>query len=242
MSTMRKNLVVVENFYAEPYVVREYALRQRYYYPYQADADVRSGKVRFSWMSTWFRRASECPFKSSSALIARLEEVTGDRIDLDHWNRDFPITEEGKAAHDCADVPRSCLWNTCFHFKPTNNQQLGQGVHNHVVDLWNGVGEDGWAGLIYLSPDAPPSGGLKLWKNRDPEKNYDWMTPKENWELVDDLGNVFNRLILCRGNIPHSGAAGWGTTPENGRFYQTFFFQVQPLAPAEGLRVVLDRP
>ena len=61
------------------------------------------------------------------------------------------------------------------------------------------AGEEGWAGLLYLSPDAPLRGGLKLWRNVDPAHNYDWMTPKENWELIDDLGNVPNRLLLCRG-------------------------------------------
>jgi hypothetical protein len=67
---------------------------------------------------------------------------------------------------------------------------------------------------------------LRLWRNHDPARNLDWMTPKENWELVDTLGNVPNRLILHRGNLPHSGSAGWGVSPETGRLYQTFFFKV----------------
>jgi hypothetical protein len=233
---MRTSVIVVENFYADPHAVRDYALRQRYYYPYQPDADVRSGRARFSWMSSWFKPAAECPFKSSAALIQRLERVTGDRIDMDHWNRGFPITGEGKADPACAEVPHSCLWNCAFHFKPEVYQPLGEGVHNHVTDRWNGVGQDGWSGLVYLTPDAPLPGGLKLWRNRDPERNFDWMTPRENWELVDDLGNVFNRLLLCRGNTPHSGAAGWGTSPEDGRLYQTIFFQVRPPAPEAGVR------
>jgi hypothetical protein len=80
------------------------------------------------------------------------------------------------------------------------------------------------------------SGGLKLWRNRAPEHNLDWMTPKEEWELVDDLGHVNNRLILCRGNLPHSGAVGWGTCPENGRLYQTFFFKVVKPRLTRGIR------
>jgi hypothetical protein len=55
------------------------------------------------------------------------------------------------------------------------------------------------------------------------------MTPAENWELVDDLANVPNRLILHRGNLPHSGTAGWGETPDEGRLFQTFFFKVRPV-------------
>jgi hypothetical protein len=64
---------------------------------------------------------------------------------------------------------------------------------------------DGWDGLIYLSPDAPLCGGLHIWRNCDPEHHLDWMTLAENSELIDSVGNVRNRLILARGNVPHSG-------------------------------------
>jgi hypothetical protein len=111
--------------------------------------------------------------------------------------------------------------------KPDNGQQLGEGVHNHVVDGWNAVGPEGWAGLIYLAPNAPLEGGLHLWRNKEAIRTYDWMTPAENWELIDSVGNLFNRLILVRGDIPHSGAGGWGNSLDSGRMYQTFFFRTR---------------
>lgn len=238
---MRKNLVIVENFYDDPFAVLDYALRQRYYYPYQRDADVLSGQARFSWMTSWFKPANECPFKSSAQLVSRLEELTGEQVDLEHWRLPFPIDAEGKAAANCVQIKRkSCLWNCCFHFKPSTGQELGEGVHNHVTDSWNSVGDHGWAGLIYLSRQAPLRGGLKTWRNRDPRKTYDYMTPRENWELVDDLGNVFNRLILCRGNIPHSGANGWGHSLEDGRLYQTFFLKTTGFREQLSLNLTLN--
>jgi LPS sulfotransferase NodH len=224
--TMRTDVIIVDNFYANPEAVREYALKQDYCFPYQTEAEVAEGR-KVTWMSTRFRPAADCPFKSSAQLVEQLEQLTGDRIDIEHWNRDFPVTD-GKPRADHRSVSRSCLWNCAFHLKPATGQRLGQGVHNHVVDTWNGVGENGWSGLIYLNDDAPLRGGLKLWRNVDPAHNYDWMTPKENWELIDDLGNVANRLLLCRGSIPHSGAGGWGSTLTDGRLYQTFFFRVRP--------------
>ena len=232
---MRSSVIIVDNFYANPTAVREYALKQRYYYPYQSEADVRAGRRRSTWMATRFKPADECPFKSSLELIGALESRTGDCIDLDQWNLPFPVDGEGKPRPGHRRQATSCLWNCCFHFKPDNGQELGEGVHNHVVDSWNPVGEDGWAGLLYLSPDAPVRGGLKLWRNVDPAHNYDWMTAKENWELIDDLGNVPNRLLLCRGGIPHSGARGWGTSLADGRLYQTFFFRVRPPDPRDGV-------
>jgi len=225
---MRTSIIVAENFYANAAAIREYALKQEYYFPYESNEDVRSGRRRFTWMASRFRPADECPFKSSQELIRILEELTGERIDIDHWRADFPVNHDGKPATNHRDaVDRSCLWNCSFHCKPENGQQLGDGVHNHVTDSWNGVGINGWSGVIYLNliGDAPLSGGLKLWKNHDPERDFEWMSSKENWELVDDIGNVPNRLILCRGDLPHSGAAGWGDSLESGRLYQTFFFR-----------------
>src|SRR5262249_16706957 len=57
---------------------------------------------------------------------------------------------------------------------------------------------------------------------------FDWMTPAREWEPVDSLANVFNRLVLVRGDIPHSGAGGWGDRLGNGRMYPTFFFPTPP--------------
>jgi hypothetical protein len=227
---MRTDVIIVDEFYADPESVRNYALKLDYYYPYESTEAVEVGRERATWMASRFRLSRDCPFKSSAQLISALEELTGEQIDIAHWNADFPVTDDGKAdpLHK-QKTDRGCLWNCAFHCKPDNGQQIGDGVHNHVTDTWNGVGINGWAGLIYLNADAPLDGGLKLWRNLDPRRNFDWMTPRENWQLIDDLGNVPNRLILARGNLPHSGAAGWGNALENGRFYQTFFFRT--LAP-----------
>jgi hypothetical protein len=218
---MRKSIVVADDFYDNLHAVRAYALGCEWYGPYQERNE------RPSWYSTRYRAAADCPLKSSSRLIETLEQLTADTIDLEDWKATFPTGPDGRADIPPGTHPAGTLWNCSFHFKPAwNRQELGEGVHNHVTDNWNGVGSDGWAGLIYLDPRAPLDGGLKLWRNVDPSHNFDWMTPPENWELIDDLANVANRLILHRGNMPHSGTSGWGETAEQGRLYQTFFFKV----------------
>jgi hypothetical protein len=224
---MRNSIIVVDHFYKRPEAVRRYAMGLSYYYPYQRRADVDAGRVAPTWRASMFRQAADCPFKSSDTLIKRLETLTGERVDRDHWNLSFPTDDEGRPAANCKDVhAKSCIWNCSFHFKPKTGQTLGQGVHNHVTDQWNSVGPQGWAGLIYLNPAAPLSGGLSLWQNRDPAHIFDWMTPPSEWILQDTFANVYNRLILVRGNIPHSGADGWGDSIGSGRLYQTFFFKV----------------
>jgi hypothetical protein len=221
----RQCIVVVEEFYRDPQAVRNYALRQQYYLPYEREDDVEAGRARATWWASYFRCADECQLKSSPVLIEALEAAVEETIDLEHWRAPFPVDHRSKPLRDLGAGPRSCLWNCCFHVKPANAQRLGDGVHNHVTDSWNPVGPDGWAGILYLTPSAPLDGGLHLWRNVDPARELDWMTPAKNWELVDSLGNVFNRLILVRGDVPHSGAAGWGNRVEEGRMYQTFFFR-----------------
>ena len=226
----RREIVVVDDFYRDPCAVRAHALRQSFYPPYEDEDDVRAGRARATWWATRFRDADCCPVKGSAALIDALERATGEPIDLAHWRAPYPVDGASKPVPPAPGQLASCLWNCAFHVKPDNGQRLGDGVHNHVTDQWNGVGPQGWAGIVYLSPDAPLSGGLHLWRNRDPARQFDWMTPAENWELVDSFGNVFNRLLLVRGDVPHSGARGWGTRLAEGRLYQTFFFKTTPAA------------
>lgn len=238
---MRTSIILVDDFYSNPFLVREYAIRQHYYFPYDVTSDVVEGKKDFHWKTSWFKNASECPFKSSQELIERLENLTGDKIDRDHWNTDFPIAEDGKGIPgNIFPNQYSCLWNCSFHLKNQFHQELGNGVHNHVTDNWNSVGIDGWAGIIYLNPRAPIYTGLNLWRNIDTRKNFDWMSSKENWIHVDMLGSIFNRLILCRGDIPHSGVDGWGSDIETGRLFQTFFFKVVPKKNDNNLSIKMN--
>lgn len=214
-------IICVDDFYDDPDAVRQWALQQRFYLPYQQEGV----GVKPLWMSSWYRPAATCPFKSSNTLISQLEAITGEVIDRTHWDATYPVTEFSKPIVPHPDGNSTCLWNCSVHVKFDNRQTLGAGVHNHVVDKWNCVGEDGWAGLLYLNPHAPLDGGLHLWENRDVKNQYDWMTPPENWRLLDRFANLYNRLILVRGRMPHSGANGWGTGIQDGRMFQTFFFR-----------------
>lgn len=221
----RRSIIVVENFYADPEWVRRFALGEHYYLPYEDEAAVECGQQSATWWSSWYRRYDDCRFKKSRVLMPRLAQIVGEDIDIDHWQASYPVDDRSKPLANDPRARSACLWNCSFHVKLGFGQQLGQGVHNHVTDRWNSVGPDGWAGIVYLTPDAPIRGGLHLWQNHDPERQFDWMSPAQNWQLVDMFANVCNRLILCRGDLPHSGADGWGSLISTGRMFQTFFFR-----------------
>jgi Family of unknown function (DUF6445) len=93
-----------------------------------------------------------------------------------------------------------------------------------------------WAGVLYLTPNAPISGGTGLFKHRAtgatrpselppgvPAESQD-MT---KWEMTDMIGNKYNRLVLYRGDLFHSSLDYFGSTAEDGRLFQLFFFNAQ---------------
>jgi hypothetical protein len=110
-----------------------------------------------------------------------------------------------------------------------------------------------WAGMVYLTPDAPMSSGTAFFRHR--ETGFD--TPPTDrqaralgfsdasdfddkvirrdkadlskWERVVHVGPVYNRLILFRGGeFYHAPMGGCGSGPETARLTHNFFFNVIP--------------
>lgn len=89
-----------------------------------------------------------------------------------------------------------------------------------------------WAGVCYLTPNAPVSGGTSLYRHKatgyrekvgEDYESYDYT----KWEEVDRIGNIYNRIILYRGNMFHASVDYFGSTYEDGRLFQTFFFDTE---------------
>ena len=47
------------------------------------------------------------------------------------------------------------------------------------------------------------------------------------WELVDQVGNIFNRLVLFNSNRFHASMDYFGTCKDDGRLFQVFFFSTE---------------
>jgi hypothetical protein len=89
-----------------------------------------------------------------------------------------------------------------------------------------------WAGVCYLTPDAPHTGGTGLYRHKATgeyrrtesyHEGYDYT----KWDLFDRIGNKYNRLILYRGDLFHASLDYFGDSKANGRLFQTFFFDVE---------------
>lgn len=101
-----------------------------------------------------------------------------------------------------------------------------------------------WAGVLYLTPDAPISSGTGLFKHKETglrHWSYRERTPEEDstsphmmdphdytkWELCDRFANIFNRLVVYRADLYHVSLDYFGKTKEDGRLFQVFFFNTE---------------
>jgi hypothetical protein len=134
----------------------------------------------------------------------------------------FPMPKSDNS--DAADI-----YNGAFQYTTSRDRSW---VH---VDAWNK-----WAGVLFLTPDAPLSAGTAFYRFHDGttcDADNKLLNNKEEtdassqdltkWDLVDRAGNVFNRLILFNSHRYHMSMDYFGDSKENGRLFQVFFFSTE---------------
>lgn len=101
-----------------------------------------------------------------------------------------------------------------------------------------------WAGVLFLTPDAPVTAGTGLFRHKETglsRWNKFEHTEEETmnaphiqegndytkWELVDRIGNKFNRLVLYRSDNYHVSMDYFGKNKYDGRLFQVFFFTTE---------------
>ena len=94
-----------------------------------------------------------------------------------------------------------------------------------------------WAGMLYLTPDAPYQTGTTTYalkgtdiRHKSHPDIYRCFAPGSRnfdgtiFEPVDVFGNVYNRLVIFNARYLHSASGYFGFTPENSRLWHMFFF------------------
>jgi len=99
-----------------------------------------------------------------------------------------------------------------------------------------------WGGVLFLTPDAPLSAGTAFYKSKlDGSLGYHdyfkWKYySKDNpgvrnditkWEKINEVGNVYNRLMLFRSYQWHCALDYFGQDNETGRLTQVFFLRTE---------------
>jgi len=193
-------LIIVDDFYNNAMDVRNYILTQ--------DFSVKGnypGQRTISYATDHLR---EC--------IQKYIEPFGGKI------TNFPCPEPDNSN-------AASIYNGSFQYTTSRDRSW---VH---TDSWNN-----WAGIVFLTPDAPLSAGTAFYRFKDgamSKPDTDLLkTQKEidrfsqdltKWELVDRVGNVFNRLILFKADRYHMSMDYFGDSKENGRLFQVFFFSAE---------------
>ena len=146
---------------------------------------------------------------------------------------------------------------TCESFAPPEIKDCFETLLNRKIENWNcrtypnGVfqyctAEDPivyhmdkqtYAGVIYLTPDAPPECGTSFFRSKvnkirrapEDEKMMEGVfsrgfLDRTQFDLVDIVGNVYNRLVLWDAKMIHAASQYFGDRRENSRLFHLFFF------------------
>ena len=98
-----------------------------------------------------------------------------------------------------------------------------------------------WAAMVYLTPDAPIECGTSFYRHKGTKKyhnsqfyNNDDLTTIFNqktfldrtpYEMVDTVGNVFNRLVIFDGGLIHAASEYFGWDIPSSRLFHMYFFK-----------------
>ncbi len=193
-------LIIIDNFYNNAVDTRNYILTQEF-------------SVRGNYPG---QRTISYANEHLKETIQKYVEPFGGKI------TDFPIPKE-----DGSDTSK--IYNGSFQYTTSRDRSW---IH---ID-----GHNNWAGVLYLTPEAPLSSGTTFYKFYDGttcKRDMELLENKEEidkcsqdltkWEKVDQVGNVFNRLILFNADRFHMSMDYFGNTKENGRLIQVFFFSTE---------------
>ena len=134
-----------------------------------------------------------------------------------------------KKLDDKLEANETIIYNGSFQYTTSRDRSW---VH---TDSWNN-----WAGVLFMTPDAPLTAGTAFYKFRDgamceadgnilnnKSETDNYSQDMTKWELVDRVGNVFNRLVLFNATRYHMSMDYFGDNKMNGRLFQTFFFSTE---------------
>lgn len=194
------SLLVIDNFYNNPMDTRNFILSQEF-------------SVKGNYPG---QRTISYATEHLKDVIQKYIAPFGEKI------TDFPIPKP-----DNSDADK--IYNGSFQYTTSRDRSW---VH---IDGYNN-----WAGVLYLTPNAPLSAGTSFYQFEDGtmcledkqiQKNSDildkYSQDMTKWKLVDQVGNIFNRLILFNSKNYHMSMDYFGDNKYNGRLFQVFFFSTE---------------
>lgn len=196
--------IVIDDFYENPYDIRDFALKLNY----NSCHLPRFHSKSFSNVLQ-YNKIQNILYPFAGKIKNFYIENTIDENDPelfygDSYNGSFQFSIGSK-------IPWIHMDNLSFNY-------------NNEIILPNS-----WAGIVYLNPNPPNNTGTNLFKLKDTYKHDSFIHKYHRhdlnkWDIIDTIGNKFNRLILYRSNTYHSADSYFGTNINDARLIQLFFF------------------
>jgi hypothetical protein len=205
-----KNIIVIDDFYPDPSVVREFALNAEYPQPENHTYPGRNSSTAYY----------------DKEIHARIESAIGRRV----------IPQDPKK--NGAD---------CGYFR------ISLANDSHEQDIHIDPGSD-WGGVLFLNvgSQCDPESGTSFWRHKKLGMERVPMTPEHGrsygyssyneirsniiygdgldrslWNRYCFVPMKYNRLVLFSPYLWHSHGTNFGTTLENGRLVQLFFYHYE---------------
>lgn len=200
--------LVVNNFLPYPNVVRSWALSNEF-------VDAKECSKRIGVHTSWPGLRSQHVMELDSAYANNILSQISD------------IARHNFLRNEVSNISIRSFFQVC------REEDGDSWIHqDNDVDV---------AGILYLSPDAPISSGTTLYKCNDynawaslPINQMMQINRVEQKELhdnlfsaVDVIGNVYNRLVMYKGDIFHKSNDYFGSTMQDSRLTQVFFLKFE---------------
>lgn len=197
----RKNLIVVDNFYANPDAVRNFALNTEY--------EQLGGK-------NWPGRDS-LHEHGKEELTQMCSQIVGETLTTQPCNKCsyFRMTKEGEyGTQDIHFDPNpGLIWAGVIYLTPTIHPSGGTKFWKHK--------EFGWE----FAPTQNEAEKYGIHSHKDMVEFFNTEGKDRNkWIETDNISFKYNRLVLFNPFMFHSNGEWFGTTNENARLIQLLFF------------------
>lgn len=203
---MHSRVIIVDDFYANPEVVRARALKAQY-------ADI---------SPTDYPGYGSKQTIESASLQDRFSELVGGRLNVDSarftWGGFRFITRDsGRKAKVHADT--AVDWAGMVYLTPGAPMSAGTAFFRHRATGFETPPNDRQARALGFA-DASEFDD-KVIRNDKADLS--------KWDRIGHIGPVYNRLILFRGGeFYHAPMGGCGDSPDTARLTHIFFFNVIP--------------
>ena len=197
----RKNLIVVDNFYANPNAVRNFALNTEY---------EELGGRNWPGRDSLYEHGKE-------ELTSMVSEIVGQKLITKSCNKCsyFRMTkEEEYGVQDIHFDPNPGLvWAGVIYLTPTLHSTGGTKFWKHKQTEWE------------FAPTQQQAIKHNIQSHEDMVNFFNIEGKDRNkWDETDNIAFKYNRLVMFNPFLFHSNGDWFGTTNENARLVQLLFF------------------